>query len=283
MAAIQNNQHIRYVFDNLIDHEFIENRKVSTETTLDSGEEKPIIELQPNSDNSKLILKFIRSRQPDYTLDDLMMGFFCYARENGYPLVGLEDDALFADGDCKFRALTFRVFQNKKSIYAKFGYVPTIDISPHLTLLNQMSLSDSLELLYNLKGMKDLYEKAMTFGDGASFSDFITSLDCETRRTFLNRLDELALNYERNKTSLELLNAEAKNYLLIYREYVKAHGEMTAVPECNAGRRVGGFKIMPKRRTKRRTKRSTKRRTKRSTKRRTKRPTKRRTKRYLYN
>ena len=119
MAALDENienNNIRHVFETLRDHDFIENRKVSLETTIDNGEEKSLIELQPNSDNTKLILKFIRSKPPNYKLDDLMMGFFCYAKENGYEIVGLDDDALFAEGDCKFRALAFRVFQNKKSI-----------------------------------------------------------------------------------------------------------------------------------------------------------------------
>lgn len=242
---------INSLFENLKQHEFIEGRKVSIETTMDNGETKPLIELQPSSDNTKLILKFIRSKNPDYTLDDLMAGFFCYARENGFTSVGLEDDALFSDGDCKFRALTFRVFQNKKSIYDKFGYKPKLDITGHLKILNSLKLTESIQILKNLTGMDSLVERAKSFGDDALFSDFIVSLDCEPRRTFLNRLDELALKFERNSSQFHELNADAKaqEYLTKYREYVKAHEEMTAMPLCSSkgGKRKSSYSSPTKR------------------------------------
>ena len=77
------NPKIKSLFETLEPHEFITDRKVSKETVTDDGEKKPLIELQPSNDNTKLILKFIRSKKPVYTLNDLMAGFFCYAKDNG--------------------------------------------------------------------------------------------------------------------------------------------------------------------------------------------------------
>lgn len=101
-------------------------RVVSAETVPGTDHPVLVIDLPPGVPTI-VKLGFVRSAPPAYNLARLMGAFHAYA-ETHYPGIttALEDDALFADKECSFRALTSRLLIGKPSIYERYGYHPDV-------------------------------------------------------------------------------------------------------------------------------------------------------------
>ena len=90
---------------------------------MDKTVNHPLLTVDETANEHKLA--FVESGG-NYRLADLMRIFdaWAVATDSSKPQT-LEDDALFGDGGCQFRALTHRVLTGQgASIYRKYGYVP---------------------------------------------------------------------------------------------------------------------------------------------------------------
>ncbi len=134
------------IFDNLYKslNERFPNRLISREITTNG---QPLIEIEPDATKTKLYLKFIRAKKPDYGLERLITDFLCYAKTKNYTTVELEDDSLFNEADdCQVRTLYKRAFENKPSIYAnpKYGFKSDMQI-------NEMDSDKMRDVIYKFK------------------------------------------------------------------------------------------------------------------------------------
>jgi hypothetical protein len=217
----------------------IEGRLVSSETNL-KGE--PLLELQ--FDDKTLILKFIRSYPPCYTFKSLLSDVYCYATLNKCNKIELEDDALFSDGDCIYRAIIYRVFQNKLSIYVDNGFIPIggienlnkyKDIIYNFTIENaklMIPLFESLPVPQRVQEFIKLLGSLDISKNNDKFGEWLISNPCLIYREIFNRLGNLTSTINIEKTlSNENLNQATKDFLTAFNRYVLLHKSLERKPE----------------------------------------------------
>lgn len=197
--------------------------------TNDKGE--PLIIIEPENKNI-LILKFINSYPPKYTFSDLMKEVLCYAKYNGYIKVKLDDDALFVDKKgthceglpCKYRALIYRVFMNKSSLYIDQGFVSNIDTTNMRNIIYNFKIKDAKNLAIRLDSpYKEVILKIPFVEDDNKFGEWIIKQHCCFMRGIINKLNILknnpAIKTELNKNSII--------FLFAYNQYYEAHKNLT--------------------------------------------------------
>jgi hypothetical protein len=212
----------------------IEGRLVSKETVdVQLGttkETKPIVEVQPQG--STLKLAFIRSNPPTHPFKTLMKQFLCYAKAKGYTKVKLEDDAMFTttEGDpCVYRALTYRLFQGKNSLYVDQGFHPTTDVTAEKERLLAATVKQVKEIAPHLP--EELASQLISAPDDKLFRNWILEQPCATMREFVNKIDFAA--HKRNVT--KNIGSYGRQYLEDWKQYIKAHQELSREPECAEG------------------------------------------------
>jgi hypothetical protein len=225
----------------------IESRLVSKETVLTSNGNKPLIEIQPgrkDEEGNILELKFIRSKKPYYEFDKLIKGVLCYAKKKGYKKVKLEDDALFSgEGECKYRALFFRAFQNKKSLYEDKGFKSSENTDSMREILYNFTVEDAKELVKDIdKFNNNLFiefkkniEKIPVSLNKERFGKWIDDLrtkDCSMMGGAISQLLTLSSKIETWPNNIEIDN---KSYIFLktYRNYLRAHEELIQDARCN--------------------------------------------------
>lgn len=216
-----------------------ETRLVSTETNDDR---KPLIEIQPELiDNKKiLVLKFIRSKKPIYTFDVLLTQILCYAEQNNYDLVKLEDDALFtSDEDCLFRALIYRAFQNKNSIYVDKGFYPKvqdIELDKLKDIIYNYKIKDAKNLGYFLpEELKLVIENIEASKDDERFGEWLLNEPCIFYRNVINKIEALSKKVKNKEISIDKLNKNTYDFLIAFRTYFIMHQNLIRTPECKKG------------------------------------------------
>jgi hypothetical protein len=214
----------------------------------------PILSIEPNSADAKtLVLKFIRkndtkdSKPTKYYMDK----FLCYAKHQGYETVQLQDDSMFTKDDCTYRALLFRAFQNKESIYKSYGFVPKGITEEHINGLRSTIFSFKIKDAKNLfdikhtrtEKFKDLITAIDKGIDTNNFSNWLLSLDCKVMAELLNNIYVLSFEYTKNKINEEevkKLNDNSKTFLNSIVNYLDAHNFLIRNPTCDDGAKGGG-------------------------------------------
>lgn len=86
-----------------------------------------LLEILLNKKDNYSKLKFIRTKKPEYTLESLKNIYVCVTNYFGFSNMILEDDAKFETPGYDYRALFYRIFINKDSLYADTNYefIPT--------------------------------------------------------------------------------------------------------------------------------------------------------------
>lgn len=213
----------------------IETRLVSKATDKNGN---PLIEIQPSSSSpSTLILKFIRSNPPQYTFDLLLKDLLCYAAKNGYTKVDLEDDAMFTNGQCTFRSLIYRAFENKDSIYVNKGFQPRQNVKDMKNTLYNYTINDSKNLATYLP--PDIRDKILAIPSDKNndrFGTWLLNNECFLVREVLNRIESLTKKID----SLIDLKSSSKQFLKAYQDYYNAHQYLSTNAQCpsisNGGR-----------------------------------------------
>lgn len=194
---------------------------------------KPLLEL--TKDNGTLILSFIRSK-PGYDFKTILNDTLCWAGSNGFTTVKLEDDALFNQGrDCLYRALIYRAFQNKHSIYVDRGFGPK----------NKSSVERDLKTLFNfpISSAKQLFtiappELSKTRRDlemvrvEGPFGTWLISRPCQEFRAVMNWLLTLSTPSNMGKAPPSTIP-----FLEAYHNYIEQHKVLTQMSAC-FGRRL---------------------------------------------
>ena len=174
-------------------------------------------------------LSFIRSTNT-HKFKDLMKAFLCQAKKKGYTKVKLEDDALFTkevDGeDCTYRALFYRLFEGKNSLYIDQGFRPIVDISREKAILLKATLKTIKEFATLLP--EELQAKIKDVPDEKLFRTWVLEQDCMIMREFINKIEAVAakLKAETNITN------DAREFLKSWRAYYQAHQHLERIPEC---------------------------------------------------
>ena len=105
-------------------------KKITLQSVNLTSYEKPLLTISFDKENNYSKLNFIRAHKPFYTLDLLTSIYGCVTKYFKYPKMILEDDAMFIITDVfNYRALFYRVFINKDSIY----YGGKLDFKPSKT------------------------------------------------------------------------------------------------------------------------------------------------------
>lgn len=156
----------------------------------------PIIDILPDPTRNTLHLKFIRSEPPVFDFTHNLNYVICYAKKQGYDNVSLQDDALFTDKDdkeCIFRALFYRVFINKYSIYVDKGFTPTTctmdELNKIKNILYNFKIINAKELsLFLPKKIQKRILEIPTSKDDARFGEWLVNQDCMFFREVINRI-----------------------------------------------------------------------------------------------
>lgn len=204
------------------------NRLVSVEKNQ-QGE--PLIELQTEFTNNKkiLVLKFIRSKNPIYTFDTLLNDVIYYANNNNYSSIILEDDSLFTiNKNCKVRALIYRAFHNKNSIYVDRGFYPKnkdIDLDKHRNIIYNYKIRDALNLSLLLpKNIQSVINNIRDTNNNINFGDWLLNQKCCFYRDVINKIDVLAREVEIE--NYKILTNNSYEFLKSFRIYYKMHNEL---------------------------------------------------------
>lgn len=233
------------VLDNLYHpegHPF-ETRLVSTET---DGAGNPLIEIQTEikGDTKILILKFIRSKKPSFTFDSLLNDVLCYAEKNQYHYVKLEDDALFTmDENCMVRALIYRSFQNKNSIYVDRGFYPDsedVELDGLKNIIYNFRIGDAKNLANFLP--EDIHQEINSIDaslDNHRFGEWLLTTHCSFLRNVINRIEVLARKIETDPSSYESLTQDTLDFLRSFRAYYFAHTSLIKNAVCAKGGKGG--------------------------------------------
>jgi hypothetical protein len=205
----------------------IETRLVSKATDKNGN---PLIEIQPSSSSpSTLILKFIRSNPPQYTFDILLKDLLCYAVNNGYTKVELEDDAMFTNGQCTFRSLIYRAFENKDSIYINKGFQPKLNVETMKNILYNYTIGDAKNLTTHLP--PEIRYRILAIPSDKNddrFGTWLLNNDCFLVREVLNRIESLTKKID----SLNNLTSSSKEFLKAYKDYYNAHQYLSKDAQC---------------------------------------------------
>lgn len=220
-------------------HHPIKERLVSKETNQKG---QPLLELQIS--DKTLTLKFIRSNPPNYTFQSLLNDVFCYATLKNCTTIELEDDAMFSQGDCVFRAVAYRVFQNKASIYVEKGFEPIggienlmnyKDIIYNFTIENAKNMIPLFSQFESSPIVKKFIENLNSIDiskNNDKFGEWLISNDCEFYREIFNRLAILTSSSYIVKTlSVESLNPATKEFLTSFNKYILLHKSLEREPE----------------------------------------------------
>jgi hypothetical protein len=212
----------------------IEGRLVSKETVEvqvgSTKETKPVIEVQPNG--STLKLAFIRSNPPAHPFKTLIKQFLCYATEKGYTKVALEDDAMFTnpeDKTCVYRALMYRLFQGKNSLYVDQGFHPTTNVSEEKERLLAVTVKQMKEITPHLP--ESLASQLTSAPDEILFRTWILEQPCLTVREFINKIDFAAGKLKATTN----IGPHGRQYLEDWKKYIRAHQDLQREPVCSKG------------------------------------------------
>lgn len=229
------------ITDNLYhppDHPF-ETRLVSREV---DGSGNPLIEVQDEEKGGKkiLVLKFIRSKKPEYTFDKLLNDVLCYGDKNGYDYVKLEDDALFTmNGDCMVRALMYRAFQNKNSIYVDRGFYPEnkdVELGNLKDVIYNYRVEDARNLATLLP--RDIQEVIMALDaskNNERFGEWLLSQDCSFYRNVINRIEAISRKIETDEQIKASVNSNTQQFLSNFRAYYLIHQNLVKNAVCMQG------------------------------------------------
>lgn len=216
-----------------------ETRLVSREVDANGN---PLVEVQDEEKKGKkiLVLKFIRSKKPEYTFDKLLNDVLCYGDKNGYDYVKLEDDALFTmNGDCMVRALIYRAFQNKNSIYVDRGFYPE-NKDVELGKLKDVIYNYRIEDARNLAMLfpSDIQEVITTLDvskNNERFGEWLLSRDCSFYRNVINRIEVISRKIETDEQTKSSVNSNTHNFLSSFRTYYLIHQNLVRNAECQKG------------------------------------------------
>ncbi len=101
--------------------------KITLKSVIEKSPNQSVLEIVLNKKERYSKLNFIRTIKPTYTLDRLISIFGCVTEYFKYPKMILEDDAIFyISSELSYRALFYRIFTNKDSIY----YGGKLDFKP---------------------------------------------------------------------------------------------------------------------------------------------------------
>lgn len=197
------------------------------------NEDSPIVVIKPEGET--LTLSFIRSTK-EYPFKQTIKYFLCYAKEKGYTRVKLEDDAFFSEGDCMYRALFYRAFRGKDSLYVDQGFKPLIDIKDEKKILEKTPVKIIKEIMdvEPNQEFQDLLNTATPDENNNSFGEWILEKGCENIRKFINKIDFIASKKKDTPPYKDLSN-EAKQYLTAWRKYYEAHQVLEREPGCAEG------------------------------------------------
>jgi len=165
-----------------------------------------------------------------------MRQLFCYAFHNGYSKIELEDDALFANrqnSECLYRALIYRLFQNKKSIYEKYGFVPNTNRNVdklrrdiNLYTIGEVKKEIQPILDYLRQNARPRFQQIMDYADDTQiFGEYIINLQCSNLRFMINELLYLSSKIKKNENT--------PNFLVLLDKYYKAYKKLIVEPTCN--------------------------------------------------
>ena len=231
-------------FDNLYhppDHP-IDARLVSKEV---NKKNEPIVEIQ-SKDNDTLILKFIRSEQPKFIFANLIKQFLCYAKSKHYTKVELEDDSMFNDEDCIFRALYYRVFQNKDSIYKDKGFQPIEDIQLLKKTLYEFKIIDAKNLAKLMTDkIKIIINSIPDMDNDNLFGTWLLKRECFFYREVFNRLSVISAQPVA-KIDLLDINIKSKEFLKAYYKYKKLHETLIRNADCDTIASGGNIRHLSK-------------------------------------
>jgi hypothetical protein len=235
----------------------LENYKIGNQNRQRSSaktkKNEPIVEIYKEGDT--LYLKFVRSSD-EFKLENTMKQFLCYAVKIGVKNVELEDDALFSDKDdvnCKYNALFYRALKGSPGIYAKYGFVPTVNVADFLEIIKGYTrgqaneeLTKFIDKVTELDGKRELFSKILEVEEDKKndlFGEYVTKLECNTMREVIMILQNLGRkikNDNKNNAFLESL-----------RKYYEAHRKLTREPTCEG---KGGGMVRHRARSSSRTK-----------------------------
>lgn len=211
---------------------FKELKKSEKEGRLESeariNEDSPIVVIKP--EGKTLTLSFIRSTK-EYPFKQTIKYFLCYAKENGYTRVKLEDDALFSEGECVYRALFYRAFEGKDSLYVDQGFRPIVDVSDKKNILFKATVRTIKNFLSD-----EFQSKIKNISDNDFFRNWIIKQkkeNCMLMRELINKIDAVARQQELKPNNS--LADEAKQFLTAWRKYYEAHQVLEREPACAEG------------------------------------------------
>lgn len=198
--------------------------------------QKPIVEITP--DGSTLQLSFIRSTK-EFPFADLMKQFLCYAAEQGYTKVKLEDDAMFtndADVTCVYRALIYRLFQGKDSLYVGKGFRPAVNVTEEKKRLVSATVGQVKEIVNLLspkfsENLTNVRAELMAAPDERNFGEWILEQPCHTIREFINKIDSATGKLKATTN----IGAHGRQYLEDWKKYKQAHNILEREPVCSEG------------------------------------------------
>ncbi len=197
-------------------------------STAKAPDGEAVVEITPQ-ENGVLELTFIRTA-PAHPFKQTLADFLCYAKNHGFRLVKLTDDALFAQEECKYSALFYRLFQGKKSLYVDQGFLPSIDLEPTREILLNFRYADAQKLIPLLRGVRAIeaaVELLVAPSDELLFRTWMLKIPCEAMRELINKIDQIASNY---KGALD--DVAVDNFLKAWRTYRTAHKTLVREPAC---------------------------------------------------
>jgi len=187
-------------------------RYVSLEVDKDhlTGENRPILEI---TEIGKILhISYIRSK-PGYTLNSLLQKALDHAKEKNFDRAELQDESHFlhlGKSPCVYRALFYRAFEGKKSIYETKGWFPTSETSKLIQTIVSFTTTDAASLIPLLQKFKRVPVPIPS--NNTPFGRWVNEQPCNIMKYFYNIFSILTTQkwiHKVDKTSTEgvFLNA----------------------------------------------------------------------------
>lgn len=212
---------------------FISNKKNNTG-------ENPLVTYLINDKTFEL--KFIRTKK-EIKLIQLINCIKNFARKRGCIRIILEDDALFIshnNSTCKYNALIYRAFQNKKSIYYDNGFIPynpnlnstncLRNLEYHLNIIYNFEIRDFLNMKQYIKnndGTEIVINNINSINKNKKFGEWLINKECNIFSIIITKI--LTLAYNRLKNEYRFMNENTKKFLESIEEYRILHKNLVFI------------------------------------------------------
>lgn len=161
-------------------------RYVSLEMEKDhlTGEKRPILEI---TEIGKILhISYILSK-PGYSLNSLLQKAIDHAKDKSFDRAELQDDSHFlrlGKSPCIYRALFYRAFEGKKSIYETKGWFPTSETTSLIQIISSFTTTDAACLVPYLQKIRPMPVKIPSHN--TSFGRWVNEQSCNIMKYFYN-------------------------------------------------------------------------------------------------